>query len=183
MLGVDGGRTGNAGIMGFVVTSPPLTGLTGKVTEWKTTCRAKKGVQKVSGRRGNRGPKRARGLLTVTLRVSNRVETDQLRGPRCPLLFLAHQAACQLRASGLHVGTEAGSRGCVTLGSVFLQVTILVSLALAFLACIVFLVVYKAFTYDHSCPEGFVYKVRASWQASGPRWLSTSTSFSFSSAS
>ncbi|KAG5199055.1 hypothetical protein MJG53_012256 [Ovis ammon polii x Ovis aries] len=38
------------------------------------------------------------------------------------------------------------------------QVTILVSLALAFLACIVFLVVYKAFTYDHSCPEGFVYK-------------------------
>ncbi|XP_064452623.1 neuronal vesicle trafficking-associated protein 2 isoform X1 [Mirounga angustirostris] len=37
-------------------------------------------------------------------------------------------------------------------------VTILVSLALAFLACIVFLVVYKAFTYDHSCPEGFVYK-------------------------
>lgn len=42
------------------------------------------------------------------------------------------------------------------------QVTILVSLALAFLACIVFLVVYKAFTYDHSCPEGFVYKVRAS---------------------
>ncbi|KAG8519536.1 Neuronal vesicle trafficking-associated protein 2 [Galemys pyrenaicus] len=40
----------------------------------------------------------------------------------------------------------------------FFQVTILVSLALAFLACIVFLVVYKAFTYDHSCPEGFVYK-------------------------
>ncbi|XP_042802225.1 neuronal vesicle trafficking-associated protein 2 isoform X2 [Panthera tigris] len=38
------------------------------------------------------------------------------------------------------------------------KVTILVSLALAFLACIVFLVVYKAFTYDHSCPEGFVYK-------------------------
>nr|KAF6347105.1 neuronal vesicle trafficking associated 2 [Pipistrellus kuhlii] len=37
-------------------------------------------------------------------------------------------------------------------------VTILVSLALAFLACIVFLVVYKAFTYDHSCPDGFVYK-------------------------
>ncbi|XP_009693529.1 PREDICTED: neuron-specific protein family member 2 isoform X2 [Cariama cristata] len=37
-------------------------------------------------------------------------------------------------------------------------VTILISLALAFLACIVFLVVYKAFTYDHSCPDGFVYK-------------------------
>lgn len=50
------------------------------------------------------------------------------------------------------------------------QVTILVSLALAFLACIVFLVVYKAFTYDHSCPEGFVYKVRASageWPGDG----------------
>lgn len=52
---------------------------------------------------------------------------------------------------------------------VFLQVTILVSLALAFLACIVFLVVYKAFTYDHSCPEGFVYKVRGFWQVSGPQ--------------
>ncbi|KAL7989215.1 hypothetical protein Chor_011881 [Crotalus horridus] len=41
---------------------------------------------------------------------------------------------------------------------IVLQVTILISLALAFLACIVFLVVYKAFTYDHSCPDGFVYK-------------------------
>uniref|UniRef100_A0A8C5MBK6 Neuronal vesicle trafficking associated 2 n=1 Tax=Leptobrachium leishanense TaxID=445787 RepID=A0A8C5MBK6_9ANUR len=40
-----------------------------------------------------------------------------------------------------------------------LKVTILISLALAFLACIVFLVVYKAFTYDHSCPDGFVYKM------------------------
>ncbi|MGH0142208.1 UNVERIFIED_CONTAM: hypothetical protein FKN15_077844 [Acipenser sinensis] len=39
------------------------------------------------------------------------------------------------------------------------KVTILIFLALAFLACIVFLVVYKAFTYDHSCPDGFVYKV------------------------
>ncbi|KAM5171956.1 neuronal vesicle trafficking-associated protein 2 [Mantella aurantiaca] len=39
-----------------------------------------------------------------------------------------------------------------------IKVTILISLALAFLACIVFLVVYKAFTYDHSCPDGFVYK-------------------------
>ncbi|XP_063058513.1 neuronal vesicle trafficking-associated protein 2 [Engraulis encrasicolus] len=39
-----------------------------------------------------------------------------------------------------------------------LKVTILIVLALAFLACIVFLVVYKAFTYDHTCPEGFVYK-------------------------
>jgi len=39
-------------------------------------------------------------------------------------------------------------------------VTILIVLALAFLACIVFLVVYKAFTYDHTCPDGFVYKVR-----------------------
>lgn len=41
------------------------------------------------------------------------------------------------------------------------QVTILIILALAFLSCIVFLVVYKAFTYDHACPDGFIYKVRA----------------------
>ncbi|KAK2118566.1 hypothetical protein P7K49_005453 [Saguinus oedipus] len=47
---------------------------------------------------------------------------------------------------------------CATGFNCWLRVTILVSLALAFLACIVFLVVYKAFTYDHSCPEGFVYK-------------------------
>uniref|UniRef100_A0A4W5L5A4 Neuronal vesicle trafficking associated 2 n=1 Tax=Hucho hucho TaxID=62062 RepID=A0A4W5L5A4_9TELE len=39
-----------------------------------------------------------------------------------------------------------------------LKVTILIVLALAFLACIVFLVVYKAFTYQHSCPDGFIYK-------------------------
>ncbi|XP_051902608.1 neuronal vesicle trafficking-associated protein 2 [Hippocampus zosterae] len=39
-----------------------------------------------------------------------------------------------------------------------LKVTILIILALAFLACIVFLVVYKAFTYDHACPDGFLYK-------------------------
>ncbi|XP_028668519.1 neuronal vesicle trafficking-associated protein 2 [Erpetoichthys calabaricus] len=39
-----------------------------------------------------------------------------------------------------------------------LKVTILIFLALAFLACIVFLVIYKSFTYDHSCPDGFVYK-------------------------
>uniref|UniRef100_A0AAX7UIV8 Neuronal vesicle trafficking associated 2 n=1 Tax=Astatotilapia calliptera TaxID=8154 RepID=A0AAX7UIV8_ASTCA len=38
------------------------------------------------------------------------------------------------------------------------EVTILIILALAFLACIVFLVVYKAFTYDHACPDGFIYK-------------------------
>uniref|UniRef100_H3DLI8 Neuronal vesicle trafficking associated 2 n=1 Tax=Tetraodon nigroviridis TaxID=99883 RepID=H3DLI8_TETNG len=37
-------------------------------------------------------------------------------------------------------------------------VTILIILALAFLSCIVFLVVYKAFTYDHACPDGFIYK-------------------------
>ena len=50
----------------------------------------------------------------------------------------------------------------MTLCLVFLQVTILVNLALMFLACIMFLVVYKAFTYDHSFPEGFVFKVRDS---------------------
>lgn len=39
-----------------------------------------------------------------------------------------------------------------------LKVSILIVLALAFLACIVFLVVYKAFTYDHACPDAFIYK-------------------------
>lgn len=48
------------------------------------------------------------------------------------------------------------------------QVTILIILALAFLACIVFLVVYKAFTYDHACPDGFIYKVGCSLKPPSP---------------
>ncbi|KAJ8348110.1 hypothetical protein SKAU_G00266990 [Synaphobranchus kaupii] len=39
-----------------------------------------------------------------------------------------------------------------------LKVTILIFLALAFLACIVFPGGVQAFTYDHSCPDGFIYK-------------------------
>ncbi|KFO86322.1 Neuron-specific protein family member 1, partial [Phaethon lepturus] len=39
-----------------------------------------------------------------------------------------------------------------------LQVTVLVLFALAFLTCVVFLVVYKVYKYDHTCPEGFVFK-------------------------
>lgn len=40
-----------------------------------------------------------------------------------------------------------------------LQVTVLVLFALVFLTCVVFLVVYKVYKYDHTCPEGFVFKV------------------------
>lgn len=36
----------------------------------------------------------------------------------------------------------------------------LVLFALAFLTCVVFLVVYKVYKYDHTCPEGFVFKVK-----------------------
>ena len=35
----------------------------------------------------------------------------------------------------------------------------LVLFALAFLTCVVFLVVYKVYTYDRACPDGFVLKV------------------------
>lgn len=38
----------------------------------------------------------------------------------------------------------------------------LVLFALAFLTCVVFLVVYKVYKYDRACPDGFVLKVR-SW--------------------
>lgn len=51
---------------------------------------------------------------------------------------------------------------CITNVSMFcssLQVTVLVLFALAFLTCVVFLVVYKVYKYDHTCPEGFVFKV------------------------
>ncbi|KAL4630208.1 neuron-specific protein family member 1 [Arapaima gigas] len=38
-----------------------------------------------------------------------------------------------------------------------LKVTLLVICALAFLVCVVFLVVYKVYQYEQPCPEGFIY--------------------------
>ncbi|CAB1315445.1 unnamed protein product [Coregonus sp. 'balchen'] len=38
-----------------------------------------------------------------------------------------------------------------------LKVTLLVICALAFLVCVVFLVVYKVYQYEQPCPEGFMY--------------------------
>lgn len=40
------------------------------------------------------------------------------------------------------------------------QVSVLVLFALAFLTCVVFLVVYKVYKYDRACPDGFVLKVK-----------------------
>lgn len=110
---------------------------------------------------GNRGLKRADGLPEVPREVVTEPSRTSSLAPQSPDLSSTSGWLC--------VGTEVGRGGWMTLSSVSLQVTILVSLALAFLACIVFLVVYKAFTYDHSCPEGFVYKVRAPRQVRGPR--------------
>lgn len=42
------------------------------------------------------------------------------------------------------------------------QVTLLVMCALAFLVCVVFLVVYKVYQYEQPCPDGFVYTVKTS---------------------
>lgn len=39
------------------------------------------------------------------------------------------------------------------------QVSVLVLFALAFLTCVVFLVVYKVYKYDRACPDGFILKV------------------------
>ncbi|XP_066576133.1 neuronal vesicle trafficking-associated protein 1-like [Amia ocellicauda] len=39
-----------------------------------------------------------------------------------------------------------------------LKVTLLVLCALAFLVCVVFLVVYKVYQYDQTCPEGFFFQ-------------------------
>lgn len=47
-----------------------------------------------------------------------------------------------------------------------LQVTLLVICALAFLVCVVFLVVYKVYQYEQPCPDSFVYTVNtvsSSW--------------------
>uniref|UniRef100_A0A452SXF6 Neuronal vesicle trafficking-associated protein 1 n=1 Tax=Ursus maritimus TaxID=29073 RepID=A0A452SXF6_URSMA len=38
------------------------------------------------------------------------------------------------------------------------RVSVLVLFALAFLTCVVFLVVYKVYKYDRACPDGFVLK-------------------------
>uniref|UniRef100_A0A8D1USF0 Neuronal vesicle trafficking-associated protein 1 n=1 Tax=Sus scrofa TaxID=9823 RepID=A0A8D1USF0_PIG len=45
------------------------------------------------------------------------------------------------------------------------KVSVLVLFALAFLTCVVFLVVYKVYKYDRACPDGFVLKVgpHTSW--------------------
>lgn len=40
-----------------------------------------------------------------------------------------------------------------------LKVTLLVICALAFLVCVVFLVVYKVYQYEQPCPDSFVYTV------------------------
>lgn len=40
------------------------------------------------------------------------------------------------------------------------QVTLLVMCALAFLVCVVFLVVYKVYQYEQPCPDSFVYTVK-----------------------
>lgn len=47
------------------------------------------------------------------------------------------------------------------------QVSVLVFIALAFLTCVVFLVVYKVYKYERLCPDGFILKVKA------PRQLRT----------
>lgn len=44
----------------------------------------------------------------------------------------------------------------------------LVLFALAFLTCVVFLVVYKVYKYDRACPDGFVLKVRLCLPTSPP---------------
>lgn len=43
----------------------------------------------------------------------------------------------------------------------------LVLFALAFLTCVVFLVVYKVYKYDRACPDGFVLKVSKALPPSG----------------
>lgn len=45
----------------------------------------------------------------------------------------------------------------------------LVLFALAFLTCVVFLVVYKVYKYDRACPDGFVLKVRPRPPPQAPR--------------
>ncbi|NXQ41334.1 NSG1 protein, partial [Catharus fuscescens] len=58
-------------------------------------------------------------------------------------------------------GVSERFKKCISNISMFyfsLRLTVLVLFALAFLTCVVFLVVYKVYKYDHTCPEGFVFK-------------------------
>uniref|UniRef100_A0A667FR23 Neuronal vesicle trafficking-associated protein 1 n=1 Tax=Lynx canadensis TaxID=61383 RepID=A0A667FR23_LYNCA len=48
------------------------------------------------------------------------------------------------------------------------KVSVLVLFALAFLTCVVFLVVYKVYKYDRACPDGFILKVRPRPRPSTP---------------
>lgn len=53
-----------------------------------------------------------------------------------------------------------GARVPATLAPLCPQVSVLVFIALAFLTCVVFLVVYKVYKYERLCPDGFVLKVK-----------------------
>lgn len=59
----------------------------------------------------------------------------------------------------------------------FPQVSVLVLFALAFLTCVVFLVVYKVYKYDRACPDGFVLKVRPCMSTPPPAPRMPSNSF------
>lgn len=60
-----------------------------------------------------------------------------------------------------------------------LQVTLLVICALAFLVCVVFLVVYKVYQYEQPCPDSFVYTVNtvSSQQSSNEFFLDPKNTF------
>ncbi|KAF7470531.1 Hypothetical predicted protein [Marmota monax] len=120
----------------------------------------KKGVRMVKlnsnpGEKGTKPPSVEDGFQTVPLITPLEVNHLQLPAPEKVIVKTRTEYQPEQKNKGKFRVPKIAE----------FTVTILVSLALAFLACIVFLVVYKAFTYDHSCPEGFVYKLVDSAQA------------------
>uniref|UniRef100_A0A4W2HQX0 Neuronal vesicle trafficking-associated protein 1 n=1 Tax=Bos indicus x Bos taurus TaxID=30522 RepID=A0A4W2HQX0_BOBOX len=62
------------------------------------------------------------------------------------------------------------------------KVSVLVLFALAFLTCVVFLVVYKVYKYDRACPDGFVLKCLQSIPVLPPCCVGSSRTVLFSLA-
>uniref|UniRef100_A0A8B9Q6D0 Neuronal vesicle trafficking-associated protein 1 n=1 Tax=Apteryx owenii TaxID=8824 RepID=A0A8B9Q6D0_APTOW len=97
-------------------------------------------------------------LLTVVVKTKTEYEPDRKKGKfRTPKIAEFTISITEGVSERFKLGDDCCWRLAVQQESVT-QVTVLVLFALAFLTCVVFLVVYKVYKYDHTCPEGFVFK-------------------------
>lgn len=91
--------------------------------------------------------------------------TEQVEAPVTSCMkkndsILTKKSKVARAAPGCAAEESADVRRVTELLRSVLQVTLLVICALAFLVCVVFLVVYKVYQYEQPCPDSFVYTVK-----------------------